>query len=135
VSQDNPVRVVEAFVDQLDLRQMGFDGVAQRRPSALPTTRRLQFDLLLSFETVKRGRTITDQRAGDLPPAERLGCLMTDRVKVDVRRSGRRFEAIAELDLEVRQFATKTYIHKLMPRQALPRARRIVIIYHFVNYN
>jgi transposase len=28
VDQDNPVRVVEAFVDQLDLRQMGFDGVA-----------------------------------------------------------------------------------------------------------
>jgi transposase len=28
VGQDNPVRVVEAFVEQLDLRQMGFDGVA-----------------------------------------------------------------------------------------------------------
>ncbi len=28
VDQDNPVRVVEAFVEQLDLRQMGFDGVA-----------------------------------------------------------------------------------------------------------
>ena len=28
VDQDNPVRVVEAFVDQLDLRQMGLDGVA-----------------------------------------------------------------------------------------------------------
>ena len=26
--QDNPVRVVEVFVEQLDLRQMGFDGVA-----------------------------------------------------------------------------------------------------------
>ena len=25
VGQDNPVRVVEAFVDQLDLRRMGFD--------------------------------------------------------------------------------------------------------------
>ncbi len=28
VGPDNPVRVVEAFVEQLDLRQMGFDGVA-----------------------------------------------------------------------------------------------------------
>src|SRR5664279_4671453 len=29
VDPDNPVRVVEAFVEQLDLRQMGFDGVAR----------------------------------------------------------------------------------------------------------
>jgi transposase len=28
VDQNNPVRVVEAFVEQLDLRQMGFGGVA-----------------------------------------------------------------------------------------------------------
>ncbi len=28
VGEDNPVRVVEAFVEQLDLREMGFDGVA-----------------------------------------------------------------------------------------------------------
>jgi len=28
VGQDNPVRVVEVFVEQLDLRQMGFSGVA-----------------------------------------------------------------------------------------------------------
>ena len=28
VGEDNPVRVVEAFVDQLDLREMGFEGVA-----------------------------------------------------------------------------------------------------------
>jgi len=28
VLQDNPVRVIEVFVDQLDLRQMGFDGAA-----------------------------------------------------------------------------------------------------------
>ena len=27
VDQDNPVRVVEAFVEQLDLSEMGFDGV------------------------------------------------------------------------------------------------------------
>src|SRR4029453_15346137 len=28
VNQNNPVRVVEAFVDQLDLHRMGFDGAA-----------------------------------------------------------------------------------------------------------
>ncbi|MFO1323532.1 MAG: SRPBCC family protein [Burkholderiales bacterium] len=99
VAQDGPVRVAEALADRLDLCQTGFDGVAQGRPSALPTTRRSQFDLFPTFERVKRGRTITDRRAGDLPPAERSGCLMTDRVKVDVRRSGRRFEAEAELEL------------------------------------
>jgi transposase len=27
VAEDNPVRVIEAFVEQLDLRQMGFEGV------------------------------------------------------------------------------------------------------------
>ena len=28
VAEDNPVRVVEAFVEQLDLRQLGFEGAA-----------------------------------------------------------------------------------------------------------
>ena len=40
VDQDNPVRVVEAFVEHLDLRQMGFDGVAPAatgRPAYHPT--------------------------------------------------------------------------------------------------
>jgi transposase len=27
VSEDNPVRVIDAFVDQLDLGQLGFEGV------------------------------------------------------------------------------------------------------------
>ena len=36
VAEDNPVRVIEAFVEQLDLRQMGFEGVdpeARGRPA------------------------------------------------------------------------------------------------------
>jgi transposase len=40
VDQDNPVRVVEAFVDQLDLRQIGFQGMdplATGRPSYHPS--------------------------------------------------------------------------------------------------
>jgi transposase len=39
VGEDNPVRVVEAFVEQLDLREMGFEGVdplATGRPSCHP---------------------------------------------------------------------------------------------------
>ena len=41
VSEDNPVRVVEVFVDELDLRAMGFEGVAPAqtgRPSYHPST-------------------------------------------------------------------------------------------------
>jgi len=40
VAEDNPVRVIEAFVEQLDLRQMGFEGVdpeATGRPAYHPT--------------------------------------------------------------------------------------------------
>jgi transposase len=40
VSEDNPVRVVEAFVDQLDLREMGFESVAPEatgRPAYHPS--------------------------------------------------------------------------------------------------
>ena len=39
ISEDNPVRVIEAFVDQLDLREMGFEAVdpeATGRPGFHP---------------------------------------------------------------------------------------------------
>jgi transposase len=39
VAEDNPVRVIEAFVEQLELRQMGFEGVdpeATGRPAYHP---------------------------------------------------------------------------------------------------
>jgi transposase len=41
IEEDNPVRVVDAFVDELDLRQLGFDGVepeATGRPAYHPST-------------------------------------------------------------------------------------------------
>ena len=48
VGQDNPVRVVEVFVEQLDLRQMGFNGVAPaatgRNPAPFPRVLRLIAD-------------------------------------------------------------------------------------------
>ena len=40
VDQDNPVRVVEVFVDQLDLGELGFDGAAPAATGRLRTTRR-----------------------------------------------------------------------------------------------
>ena len=40
VAEDNPVRVIEAFVEQLDLRAMGFEGSIRRRPVDPRTTRR-----------------------------------------------------------------------------------------------
>lgn len=39
VSEDNPVRIVDAFVDQLNLRELGFTGVdpeATERPANHP---------------------------------------------------------------------------------------------------
>src|SRR3974390_3478582 len=39
VSDDNPVRVIEAFIDELDLKALGFEGVvseAQGRPGYHP---------------------------------------------------------------------------------------------------
>jgi transposase len=41
VAEDNPVRVIEAFVDELDLHKLGFDGIepeATGRPSYHPST-------------------------------------------------------------------------------------------------
>jgi hypothetical protein len=32
VDESNPVRVIDVFVDALDLGQLGFDGVIERRP-------------------------------------------------------------------------------------------------------
>jgi transposase len=35
IAEDNPVRVVDAFVDELDLRKLGFDGV-EPEPTGRP---------------------------------------------------------------------------------------------------
>ena len=37
VDDNNPVRVIDAFVDALDLRALGFDGVSPKQPDARPT--------------------------------------------------------------------------------------------------
>jgi transposase len=40
IAEDNPVRAVDAFVDELDLAKLGFEGANQRRRVARPITRR-----------------------------------------------------------------------------------------------
>lgn len=37
IDESNPVRVIDAFVDALDLSELGFDGWSQLRPDGLPT--------------------------------------------------------------------------------------------------
>jgi len=38
VAEDNPVRVVDVFVEQLDLGKLGFDGVIPLKPEGPPIT-------------------------------------------------------------------------------------------------
>ncbi len=41
ISEDNPVRIIEAFVDELDLKALGFGGIEPRttgRPAYHPST-------------------------------------------------------------------------------------------------
>ena len=42
VSDDNPVRVIEAFIDELDLKALGFEGVVPE-PRDGPATIRRRF--------------------------------------------------------------------------------------------
>ena len=39
VAEDNPVRVIDVFVDELDLGALGFDGVIPKRPDVQPIIR------------------------------------------------------------------------------------------------
>jgi transposase len=39
-TENNPVRVIEAFIDELDLATLGFDGVVPRPPGGRLTIRR-----------------------------------------------------------------------------------------------
>jgi len=41
IDEDNPVRVIDIFVDELDLGELGFSGVVRRRRGGPRTIRRL----------------------------------------------------------------------------------------------
>jgi hypothetical protein len=54
IAEDNSVRVVDAFVEELDLDELGFDGVQPLARVGLPTTRRCRSrststDTLIAF--------------------------------------------------------------------------------------
>jgi len=40
IREDNPVRVIDVFVDGLDLAELRFGGLSPRSPAGLRTTRR-----------------------------------------------------------------------------------------------
>ena len=40
IGEDNPVRAIDAFVGELDLKALGFDGADPRPPGDRPTTQR-----------------------------------------------------------------------------------------------
>ena len=40
IGENNPVRVIDVFVDELDLAELGFDGIDPRQPAVLRIIRR-----------------------------------------------------------------------------------------------
>jgi hypothetical protein len=76
IDADNPVRVIDAFVEKLDLSGLGFDGVAPEatgRAQCLPTAMQAPFNVavvaVLSCTTASgssRSRSITARRLAGL---------------------------------------------------------------------
>ena len=68
VDESNPVRVVDAFVDALDLKQLGFDGIVPEetgRPSYHPSRQRAHSSSACSAGSVF-GRNWPTDHAPDL---------------------------------------------------------------------
>ena len=68
VTENNPVRVIEAFIDELDLATLGFDGVVPEttgRPAYHPATL-LKIYLYGYLNRIPSSRRLSDQ--SDLPP-------------------------------------------------------------------
>ena len=86
IAEDNPVRVFEAFVEELDLHRLGFDGMERcdtGRPSYHPSVPDAPFGVLdLNQDFVLRQSTVaaTQTESSDLLEARRLPlcCLRTD---------------------------------------------------------
>ena len=55
IDEDNPIRLVDAFVDKLDLSRVGFDGVVAEA-TRFGHARSLSLEPLISFDRW-RGRT------------------------------------------------------------------------------
>src|SRR5262245_61983509 len=109
VDEDNPVRVIDAFVDKLDLSRVGFDGVA---PEAVQSSRRLEREagrnvevMWLTSRLVPDHKTIADFRK-DSGPAIKQVCvqfvelcrLMGLLTKASVAIDGSKFKAVNTRD-------------------------------------
>src|SRR5262249_24995662 len=105
----NPVRVIDAFVDKLDLSRVGFDGVA---PEAVQSSRRLEREagrnvevMWLTSRLVPDHKTIADFRK-DSGPAIKQVCvqfvelcrLMGLLTKASVAIDGSKFKAVNTRD-------------------------------------
>jgi hypothetical protein len=53
IDENNPVRVIDAFVDKLDLSKLGFEGVAPEATGRPSTTRRVPTLMTKRFYTTK----------------------------------------------------------------------------------
>ena len=80
VTEDNPVRVVDVFVDHLDLRQLGFDGInplATGRPAYHPTVL-LKLYIYGYLNRIQSSRRLERETQGNLELIWLTGRLMPD---------------------------------------------------------
>ena len=80
VEAENPVRVIEAFVEQLDMREMGFDGVdpeATGRPAYHPAVL-LSMHLYGYLNRVQSSRRLEQETQRNLEMMWLTGRLMPD---------------------------------------------------------
>ena len=80
VSEDNPVRVIEAFVDELDLQALGFEGVvpeATGRPAYHPATM-LKLYVYGYINQIQSSRRLERETARDVEMMWLMGPLTPD---------------------------------------------------------
>ena len=83
VEAENPVRVIEAFVEQLDLRAMGFDGIdpeATGRPAYHPAVL-LKIYLYGYLNRVQSSWRLEQETQRNLRTATVLAAARTDRLR------------------------------------------------------
>ena len=90
VSEDNPVRIIEAFIDELDLKALGFEGVAPKatgRPAYHPATL-LKLYLYGYLNRIQSSRRLERESQRNIELMWLTGRLMPDfKTIADFRRS------------------------------------------------
>jgi transposase len=92
VAEENPVRVIEAFVEQLDLRQMGFEGVdpeATGRPAYHPAVL-LKIYIYGYLNRVQSSRRLEQETQRNIELMWLTGRLMPDFKTISNFRKARR---------------------------------------------